>query len=493
MTRVRQLWLLALACGVAAGSVQLAKLTADDGASHDVFGYSVSLDGDRALVGVYGDDKEPHVSVGSAITFKLGGGIWQQEARLTAADGTSNDLLGRSVSLKGDRALVGALRDGHYHNGRLVESGAAHVFKLVDGVWQHEARLTADVDDAVDDKFGEAVSLTVDRALVGAFWDDVPGLGYGSAYVFKLVNDTWVQEAKLTGDNVNSSEKFGFSVSLFADRALVGSVSSTGPAHLFKLVGGVWKQEAKLTAVGDVTVNFGYSVSLYSDRALVGDFETAYLFKLTDGVWQQEARLTAADGGDSFGLSVSLDGDLALIGAWRDDDLGEMSGSAYVFKLVNDTWVHEEKLTAADGVSGDEFGRSVSLDGDRALVGAWRDDDLFGSAYLFSVGSETLLPSPSLSRSLATSESASSDPCASRATCTECLSDPSGECGWKLDEGMCLRGDMLEAWRPEFSPDDNRRGWMYFCCPPMAGGENCGSQTLCRVFDGPTVVGIKVQ
>ena len=90
---------------------------------------------------------------------------------------------------------------------------------------------------------------------------------------------------------------------------------------------------------------------------------------------------------DGFGDSVSVSGDVAVVGAILDDDNGEFSGSAYVFRYDGAVWVEEEKLTASDGAAEDFFG-SVSISGDVALVGAWGDDDNgsdSGSAYVFDL------------------------------------------------------------------------------------------------------------
>ncbi|MCH7638885.1 MAG: FG-GAP repeat protein, partial [Bacteroidetes bacterium] len=113
---------------------------------------------------------------------------------------------------------------------------------------------------------------------------------------------------------------------------------------------------------------------------------------VTGPAWAQlleDHKLTASDGatGDRFGISVSVSGDRALVGAYRDDDMGNQSGSAYVFVRQGDgSWLEVDKLNASDGASNDYFGHSVSLSGDRALVGAYRDDDMgnnSGSAYVF--------------------------------------------------------------------------------------------------------------
>src|SRR5690554_1478701 len=106
----------------------------------------------------------------------------------------------------------------------------------------------------------------------------------------------------------------------------------------------------------------------------------------------QESQLLASDGAadDYFGISVSLSGNRALIGAPYDDNNGIKSGSAYVFELQSGSWVETAKLTANDGAAMDNFGWSVSLSGNRALIGARLDDDHgvnSGSAYVFELQS----------------------------------------------------------------------------------------------------------
>ena len=96
------------------------------------------------------------------------------------------------------------------------------------------------------------------------------------------------------------------------------------------------------------------------------------------------AKLTASDAQayDSFGRSVSISGDTAVVGANFDDDNGSASGSVYVFKRDGENWIEIQKLTASDGTELDYFGWSVSIDADSGymLVGATGDEE---SAYLF--------------------------------------------------------------------------------------------------------------
>ncbi len=108
----------------------------------------------------------------------------------------------------------------------------------------------------------------------------------------------------------------------------------------------------------------------------------------------QLAKFTASDAaaGDLFGFSVAISGNTALVGARWDDDGGPKSGSAYLFDVTTGNQI--AKLTADDAATDDIFGFSVAISGNTALVGAFRDDDGgsdSGSAYLF----ENIIPEPS--------------------------------------------------------------------------------------------------
>jgi len=375
---------------------EIAKLLAADGAAGDAFGISVSLDGDRALVGAYRGGNDGSGS-GSAYLFERTGGSWTQTAKLTPDDGAMDDWFGYSVSLSGDRALVGAPLDDDNGSG----SGSAYLFAFDGSNWTQAAKLTAD-DGAYLDEFGRSVSLDGDRALIGVYLDDDNGSLSGSAYLFERTEGSWTQTAKLLATDGAAGDAFGIAVSLDGDRALIGARLdegngfNSGSAYLFEHTGGSWTQTAKLTPDDGATKDwFGRSVSLDGDRALVGalldddngsNSGSAYLFAFDGSNWTQVAKLTADDGAslDRFGYSVSLDGDRALIGARLDDDNGSASGSAYLFEHTGGSWTQTAKLTPDDGAMDDLFGRSVSLDGDRALIGA--SGDFFGSgAYVFSV------------------------------------------------------------------------------------------------------------
>ncbi|MEZ6241648.1 MAG: FG-GAP repeat protein [Phycisphaerales bacterium] len=392
--------LVALAATGAQGQ-QLAKLTADDSAGIDWFGSSVSLSGDTAVVGAYQDDDAGAYS-GSAYVFREVAGVWQQIAKLTANDTAAGDHFGWSVSIDGDTAVVGARWDDEAGS----NSGSAYVFREIDGVWRQIAKLTAD-DAEDDDEFGYCVSIDADTAVVGADRNDDTGSDSGSAYVFREVAGVWLQIAKLTADDAHPGDLFGYSVSLDGDTTLVGAYGygdkNTGAAYVIREVAGVWQQIDKLTADHPAYfANFGRSVSLSGGTAVVGANEdndagtnggAAYIFHEVAGLWQQIAQLIADDAAEDngFGRSVSISGGTAVVGAWLDGDASSpRSGSAYVFREVAGVWKQIAKLTADDAAAEDYFGYSVSLSGDTALAGAYGDDDplpAYGSAYVFRVGS----------------------------------------------------------------------------------------------------------
>jgi len=336
-----------------------------------------------------------------------------ETAKLLPADGYPFDNFGSSVSLSGERALIGSLLDDDNGGG----SGSAYLFRYDSptGRWHEEAKLLAS-DGAPYDYFGVSVALSGDRALVGAFRDEDNGQLSGSAYLFAYdsVSGTWQEEAKLLASDGSSMDEFGFSVALSDETALVGSDGdgdlgdSSGSAYLFGYdsVSGWWQEEAKLLASDGAPYDYlGVSVALFGDRALVGaygdddagvDAGAAYLFRYdgASGTWQEEAKLVAHDGSvaDGFGASVALTGDRALVGAYNDDDIGPGSGSAYLFRHdgVSGTWQEEAKLIPSDLAKNDLFGWSVGLTEQNALAGARNDDDSgmnSGSAYIVDFSS----------------------------------------------------------------------------------------------------------
>ena len=262
--------------------------------------------------------------------------------------------------------------------------------------WNQQTKLNAG-DAATDDQFGRSVAVSGDTAVIGAWRDNDGGTNSGSAYVFTRSGEVWSQQAKLTASDPAAFDRFGSSVAISGDTAVIGAYSD-GSAYVFSRSGGVWSQQAKLTASDDAGNFFGWSVAVDGDTVVIGAYAddhggshsgSAYVFSRSGGVWSQQAKLTASDPAplDHFGVSVAVSDDTAVIGAYWDDDGGSNSGSAYVFSRSGGTWIQQAKLTASDHTAVDLFGFSVAISGDTAVIGAYLADyrgSSSGSAYVFT-------------------------------------------------------------------------------------------------------------
>lgn len=273
--------------------------------------------------------------------------------------------------------------------------------------YREVATFAADDGDGRDG-FADTIAVDGDTALVGASGDDNSNArSAGSAYAFERDGGAWAQQAKLVTDDGGIRDKFGSSVDLDDDLALVGAPDeelgleqTKGAAYVFERSEGEWTQQAKLTPGESGPGVFGRAVALCGDTALVGDFADhnmdgkmageVYVFDRVDGEWIEGANFTSSDGDetDFFGQAVALGDDVALVTAPGDDDPnGERAGAAYVYERVGGEWTRQSKLAADDGNSGDNFGRAAALDGTTALIGAPLNGNSHnpetGAAYIF--------------------------------------------------------------------------------------------------------------
>jgi hypothetical protein len=396
---------------------QQAQLLATDGVGGDYFGWSAALsaDGNTALIGAIYKDIGSNVDQGAVYSFTRSGTAWSQQARLAASDGAQWDDFGYAVALSadGNTALAGASYDDP---GVQADQGSAYVFAGGGASWSQQERLVAWGEGGEGSRFGYAVALSADgnTALVGAPNDDVSFKNnQGSAYVFARSGALWSQQARLIASDGAAEDEFGWVVTLSADgnTALigvpfddVGDHESQGSAYIFARSGTSWGQQAHLFAPdGETSIRFGYAVALSADgnTALVGSPDenvsgnffqgSAYIFARSGTSWSQQARLISLDGAaqDSFGSAVALnaDGNIALVGAPRDDiGYNYNQGSAYVFARSGMSWSQQAHVFASGGWQDDHFGNAVALSADAytALIGAQGMHDYLDSAYVFT-------------------------------------------------------------------------------------------------------------
>lgn len=399
---------LALACSIVltlapSGHAQcdpeeVAKLLASDGSPMDKFGSAVAIDGDRIIVGAPHDADLNGVETGAAYIYARRGGGWTETAKLVADDGADGDQFGATVSISGDRAVVGAF----LHSASKFESGAAYVFTLRAGVWSQTAKLVA-ADAKEEDRFGGDVFIDHDSIVVSAPGDDDNGDAAGAAYAFTYGDGAWVQESKLLASDGYPAHLFGIDVAISGDVAIVGAHEnyySNGSAYIFTRIDEQWVETVKLRASdGEEGDYFGLAVGVSGDAAIVGAFGDddrgwasgcAYIFERIDGEWLEVTKLLASDGveADWFGADVSIDGEAAVVGAHFENHGGSDLGAAYVFANDGTEWKEVAKLTPGDGEELDFFGTSVAISGESALGGANFEDEngaSAGAAYVFDL------------------------------------------------------------------------------------------------------------
>lgn len=230
----------------------------------------------------------------------------------------------------------------------------------------------------------------------------VPAL-IGGVLVASALASHFTSETKLNASDASALDFFGRSASVSGDTIVVGAYrneaggSERGAAYIFDRSGSAWPEAQKLTAGDGADFDFfGWSSDIDGNVLAVGapgdddkgdGSGSAYVFRRS-GSFTQEQKLLASDGvaDDRFGDAVAVSGNVVVVGAPSKIASGPAHGAAYVFRFQGGSWVQEQKLTASDGAAADNFGESVDIHGGVIVVGAPEDDDVAsgaGSAYVF--------------------------------------------------------------------------------------------------------------
>lgn len=320
------------------------KLVTSDGQAYDTFGHSIVFDGTTALIGAYGAMINGNFSQGALYVFTLTDGSWSETQKLVSDDGQMFDNFGYSIGLNGTTALIGA--DGAAVGDNAAQ-GAVYAFTESNGTWTQGQKLVAS-DGGIGDIFGYSIAFDGTTAMIGAYGNNQY---QGAVYVFGESDGTWTESQKLVADDGASNTYFGYATALSGSTLLVGAWGSNPNG---------------------------------SDTQ-----GAAYIFAESGGTWSQTQELLAGDGApqDKFGHAVALDGTHALIGA---DGVDSATGAVYAFDGTGGVWSQTQKFYASDGAPSDQFGLPVTLDGNMALVGSWLwispEQQMPGSAYFFTIG-----------------------------------------------------------------------------------------------------------
>jgi hypothetical protein len=414
---------------------QEARLTASETVG-GLFGYSVAISGDTIVVGDFRDSRDTDgdgsidlFDTGAAYVFGWDGesGVWTEQAKLTASDPAFGDHFGVSVAISRQTIVVGSHNSDLDTDGDgavdIFNAGAAYVFQFDGASWTEQAKLTA-ADAGLSSRLGEAVAISGDAIVAGSPGD----LGHaGSAYVFAFDGEAWTEQAKLIASDGDSFDRFGSAVAVSGETAVVGSyqddldidgdgvndLTNAGSVYVFRADGADWRQQAKLTASNAGALHqFGFSVAISGNTIVAGDhlrdtrtdgLGSAHIFRFDDesGGWLGQARLTADDAAafDGFGRSVAASGQTVIVGSPFDDvdtdgdgaDDRFGAGSAYAFRFDGEAWRKQDKVVGIRTESGPEararLGHSVAIDGDLMVAGAPRENATAiwraGAAYLY--------------------------------------------------------------------------------------------------------------
>jgi len=387
---------------------ELQNISPEVAAMYDNSGYRVAIDGDVIVI-----SSLQYNTPGFATVFERNAttGLFEEKGRLLANGMTVDDGVGVCVAVSGDTIVVGA----PYRS----TGGSLLVYEKPLSGWTTEYQTVAlrPSDPVTYDGFGSSCDLNGDLLVVGSISSNgVHQSNTGAAYVFQKDAITgWTdaaQIAKLTASDGALPDNFGNAVAMDADTIVVGAKldGTAGSAYLFEKPSGGWtnmNQTAKLTATDTGTYDyFGTSVAISGTTVLVGatgipnqtNRGAAYLYVKPENGWAdmtQTLELNASDGynGDQFGCSVTLRGNIALIGAKMRSVGPDRHGSAYVFTPSAAGWSAASEaliIEASDGYTNDYFGNDVALYGETVVIGAPYDDVLAegsqsGSAYVYKL------------------------------------------------------------------------------------------------------------
>ena len=321
------------------------RVTADDRHAGDQFGYAVDIDGDTVVIGaLFGDGAS--ADTGTAYVLEpADNGFWTQTA-IPAPDGKANDNYGVSVAVSGDRVVVGAEGDDDLGS----ESGAVYVWDHSGASWASTKLISG--DGATNDLFGRSVAVDNNTVVVGSIYDDGTATDQGSISVFTNAGTSWT-ETKLTSSEPVRWGLFGNAVAVAGERVVVGA-----PLH------------------GNGAV---------------------FVYEHGDSGWH-EAKLSASDGTseDQFGASVAVSVDRIVVGAPNDGGVAQNSGALYSYTLSDAHWF-ETKFVDEAGSGGDSYGASVDVDGEVAVAGSPLNDATASNAgrvFAIEPGDEPTAPPP---------------------------------------------------------------------------------------------------
>jgi len=386
---------------------ETAKLEVSNTVPHYGFGYSVSISGNTIVANNGGPTLAGAVNI---FTKPVSG--WTNmtpTAVLTTSDGVADDGFGVPVFISGDCIVAAA--QGDDDNG--FNTGSAYVFTKPATGWINSTETAKIKPSDSGDFFGCSVGISGDDIIVGAYGAFYNGIRSGAAYIFSKPASGWVnmtQTAKIAPSDGALGDLFGNTICISGDNIVVGAAddddlgTGAGSAYIFSKPITGWvnmTQTAKIMASdGFSGQSLGRAVCISGNRVILGvstdntiahSAGAAYAYNMPVSGWVDTTETQKilppvyfGNYNNYFGKSVAIDGDYAVVGAYGQNDA---KGKAYVLFFDGNNWITQAKLSASDSAIDDKFGYSVGISGDNIVVGAYSDDDNgsnSGSAYVFT-------------------------------------------------------------------------------------------------------------
>lgn len=359
------------------------------------FGSAVAATGSFGLVGAPGASE-----AGAVYVYDLSDDNRVLETVIPEA-ATEGDDFGKALDADGDILVVGAPL--HEHDGFIA--GAAFVYRRdgTSGAWIEEAILATEVSGDLD-YFGTSISVSGDHIAVGTPGDDGAESNAGAVYVYSEPDFGWALSHLLVAPDAGPSDRCGSSVDVRGERILIGCPNGfgsgvlSGVAYLFRLVDSTYVLEQVFGPSSDESGQlFGSAVSLSDNRVLIGapgpkaayPSGSVHVFSFDGTEWLAAGILSADDqvASRGFGAVLSVDGAFLVVGAQRKEGEHLAPGSAFVYELTGASWTLQSTLEGSDIDRADGFGSTVVVHDGHILVGAAGDADggsNAGAAYHFT-------------------------------------------------------------------------------------------------------------
>ena len=318
--------------------IEIQSMTNDD-IQYNLSIYDISISNSQVAYCLGGGGFLPYESNRIYVNY-FDGALWQRDTVITIDDMNDASLVtfGNSVALYENRLLVMA---------KTSLTTRVYLFEKVDENWQMITYFEKDISEY----FGDALTLDNEFLCMGAVGYEVNFEHSGAVYCYQYNGSNWIESPRITSPEPGYNFSFGAKVMLLGRFLFVSEVGNL------------------------YAPDFPGKVHIYRKNGITWDYIT---------------QLNASDamGQDMFGFNISAWGDHLVIGAWKNDDGGTVSGSAYIFEQIENTdgeisWIEKKKIISSDLALGDQFGGGVGISENFVMISAPAKDNFSGAVYVY--------------------------------------------------------------------------------------------------------------